>query len=131
MKIDKKIDIEHSIYIRLKNTDDTGWGTCYTCGIPIHYKMGQCGHYPYASRENMLLRWDKHIHKFQCRDCNEINDGCPDAFRDGLINEMGAGSVSKVEFVARKPFKWTRSEKEAILRDFKQLNKQLRSEKMF
>ena len=33
-----------SIYIRLRDSDENGYGKCFTCGKIIFWKKGDCGH---------------------------------------------------------------------------------------
>lgn len=128
--INKKLDIEHSKHIRLKNTDEYGIGYCYTCGERITYKNGECGHYPYVSRDNMEYRWDIDLHRIQCHTCNCDKQGNPESFRDNLINEMGFEKLSRIEFNSKKPFKWFEFEKEQLLKWFKKENAKLIKSKM-
>ena len=53
-KIIKNLDTIFSQYIRLKNADDLGNVSCFTCGKVSHYKVGmQCGHF---NQENIMLQ---------------------------------------------------------------------------
>ena len=52
----KKVDAVFSQYVRLRATDDTGHGECYTCGSRRHWSEVDAGHF--MSRACMSTRWD-------------------------------------------------------------------------
>ena len=129
--LDKRLYDTHAILVKLLNTDDSGNGRCCTCGEPLTYKTADCGHYPNIPRNNMLFAWDLVLHDIQCRKCNRENQGEPEKFRDYLINKIGIMRLQEIEFKARKPFKWFKSDKEQLLKDFRKRIKQELEEKMF
>jgi len=127
--LDKTLDDLHSKLIRLKNTNENGNGQCYTCGDKLTYHTSECGHYPYIGRGNMMFRWNTEIHKIQCNNCNCFNDGEPERFRDNLINEIGAERLAKIEFDSRKPYKWFKSDKKQLIKEFRSKIKELLKDK--
>ena len=129
--IDKRLDDIFAIWIKLKYTNDEGFGNCYTCDEPISFKTGQCGHYPNIPRGIWRFRWNTIIHKFQCQNCNEFNAGRPDAFRDRLIQEIDLVNVAKYEFLAKQNHKWTNWDKECLFKKLKKECQEMLKEKMF
>lgn len=60
-----------SIYIRLRDTNDYGYGNCITCGEQFHYFEFDCGHF--RSRRHELTAWDELNAHTQCKYCNYGN----------------------------------------------------------
>lgn len=134
--IDKKLDDVFAIWIKLKYTNDEGWGQCYTCATPkpLHYKNMDCGHYPQIPREHHQFKWNAEckLHRPQCVDCNRFKHGLAEPFRDRLVSELGFEAVSKMEFDSRKPFKdLGRWDKETLFKKLKKECQEMLKEKMF
>lgn len=81
------LDDLHSLYIRLIETDDHGWGNCYTCGRSVFYKEADCGHY--VTSVHYAARWVRENTHLQCKECNQGKDGNVDVYEDELIEEYG------------------------------------------
>lgn len=99
----KKADEIFSLYIRLRDTNEEGFGVCYTCGKKVFYKRntlglrhGECGHY--VSRVNKSLRYDETNCHIQCYYCNEQLRGNFIEYRKHLIKEFGEKVVEDMEF---------------------------------
>jgi hypothetical protein len=134
--IDKRLDDYTSIHVKLSNTDEHGWGYCYTCTEPkpLHYKDMDCGHYPNVPREHTQFRWDvdSKIHKPQCSECNRFEHGLAEPFRDRLVSELGFEEVSRIEFDAHKPYQeWTNEAKKKHLDKLRSECKAMLKDKMF
>jgi hypothetical protein len=129
--IDKRLDNIFAIWIKLKYTNDNGFGNCYTCDEPVTYQTGQCGHYPLIPRGDWRFRWDTIIHKLQCQDCNEFKAGQPDIFRDRLIQEIDLVNVAKYEFLAKQNHNWCNHEKEQLFKKLKKECQEMLKDKMF
>ena len=56
-KTKAKLDSIFSTYIRLKGSNEEGWGECFTCGRLRHYKEVDCGHF--ITRAKLNTRWDE------------------------------------------------------------------------
>ena len=73
MKITQvKLDILFSKFIRLRDTDDLGYGNCITCNKPFHYYDLECGHF--RKRGNLCTRWNENNAHAQCVECNRKDD---------------------------------------------------------
>jgi 5-methylcytosine-specific restriction endonuclease McrA len=68
-----KMDTYFHKYIRLRDTDRDGYGTCYTCNVPLEYKKTQAGHF--INRSLKATRWDETNVKIQCARCNNWMEG--------------------------------------------------------
>ena len=68
----KKLDTIFSQFVRLRDTDDNGYGRCITCGETFHYDNLECGHF--RSRRNLTTRWMEENAHAQCFECNRKED---------------------------------------------------------
>jgi len=127
MKLDKQLDDIHSQYIRLLFADENGKVKCYTCTSTFHYKVIQCGHY--IDRANTQFRWDEDFTRPQCEDCNCFKSGSLKKFRSNLIAEHGFSKVENAEIQSLKPYKWSKWDKEQLLKKRKKQVKKLLEEK--
>lgn len=129
--INKRLDDIFAIHVKLTHTNDEGFGKCYTCGTPLHYREMDCGHYPQIPREHTQFKWDVRLHKPQCVDCNRFKDGLPEPFRDRLLHELGTEKLSQIEFDSHKPFKMSNWDKELLYKKLRNECKEMLKEKMF
>lgn len=67
-KLKNKLDGLFSKYIRLRDSDEFGFGLCCTCGKRKHYKEVDCGHW--ISRACLQTRYNEYNAHFQCKNCN-------------------------------------------------------------
>jgi len=114
MNLDKKLDTIHSIYIRLKNTDENGFGKCVTCGTTHKYINLQNGHY--IDRANTQFRWLEDNCNIQCEDCNCYKSGNLIKYREYMIDKHGISHVIALETQSLRPFKVSKSDKESLLK---------------
>jgi len=68
-----KIDKVFHRYIRLRDTDEDGWGECITCNKRLHFSEGQAGHF--IGRQHLATRYDERNVHAQCRKCNRFEYG--------------------------------------------------------
>ena len=133
--IDKALTDIHSIVVRLKNTDENGYGNCYTCDDRIVYKAGlfntgQCGHF--IKRGNTLYRYVVKASRFQCVNCNEYLSGNDEIYEQRLINEIGVVKVAEMKFKSKQDFAgWSLSEKREMLKKLRAEARELLKDKNF
>jgi|TARA_R110000851_G_C13102234_1_gene568790 hypothetical protein len=72
-KLKKQLDKWFSLYIRLKDSDGSGYNYCYTCNKRDYYKYLQNGHF--ISRRYLATRFDEENCKPQCPACNVFRYG--------------------------------------------------------
>ena len=109
-----------SQYVRKREADEGGFGSCYTCGAPIHWKLeGQAGH-AIGGRTNSVL-FDDSICRLQCRRCNVFMGGRYEIFAAKLIRENGLEWFEAKLAGARQVVKLTRSDLEDIINKYKKL----------
>ena len=88
------LDREFSIYIRKSKANYTGYLSCYTCGLRLHWKEAQCGHF--IRRGNSVTRFNTINCKPQCRVCNEIKNGMPESFEENLREDYGDETIDNL-----------------------------------
>ena len=91
----KVLDGLFSVYIRLKNADDSGYCTCVTCGKAYQYKEIHCGHF--IGRANKAVRFDELNVAPQCVRCNSFRSGEHHIYRIYLVNKYGKDAVEELE----------------------------------
>ena len=107
-----------SQYVRQRDADEGGFGSCYTCNAPIHWKEeGQAGH-AIGGRTNSVL-FDDSICRLQCRRCNIFMGGRYEIFAAKLIRENGLDWFEAKLAGARQIVKYTRSDLEEIIETYK------------
>ena len=68
-----KIDKVFHEYIRRRDVNDDGYGSCISCKKPIHFHESDAGHF--ISRKQMSTRYDERNVNLQCRKCNRFEYG--------------------------------------------------------
>ena len=114
----KKADSEFSRYIRLRDSDETGFTMCCTCGKILHWKQMDCGHF--RGRSNRATRWIENNAHAQCKTCNQENDGEHFKYADFLIRKYGREIVSELTMSSNMDFKFTQLEVDDIAKYYKQ-----------
>ncbi len=76
----KQLDTVFSTFIRQRDSNDNGIGTCVTCGRTGRWQDMDCGHY--QPRQDLNTRWTEHNCHLQCKPCN--------GFRGGEAEKMAA-----------------------------------------
>src|SRR3989304_3712371 len=62
-----------SVYIRLRDSNSQGIGSCFTCGKLLHWTKGDCGHgIPRQHKATKFNEWNNHL---QCKRCNGFEGG--------------------------------------------------------
>lgn len=90
----KQADKYWSTYIRLRDSDVTGYGECITCGAKKYYKDAQCGHF--IKRSVSLLRYDETNCNLQCVGCNMFKYGEQYAYSLALDKKHGDGTAREL-----------------------------------
>lgn len=106
------LDVITSKYVRLKDANNEGIVSCFTCDWRGSWKDLDCGHY--IVRSKMLLRWDLRNLRPQCKTCNQLNYGEVEKFAINLEKE-NPGIVEALLEQSRITCKWSRSELKELL----------------
>lgn len=103
LKLTEDLDRVYSKYIRLRDSDDNGWGVCCTCGVKIHWKEAHCGHF--FSRKYRATRWYDLNTFLQCPECNMVHVGREKEYRSFLIDRYGEEFISWLKTLSRSTAK--------------------------
>lgn len=98
----RKLDAVFSKYIRLRDSDDNGYGECVTCKTrgPIWHiteegirflRGSHAGHF--VDRGIYPLRWDETNVHLQCPGCNTYRGGAHREYTIYMIDRYGRGYV--------------------------------------
>jgi hypothetical protein len=94
------LDAVVSKYVRVRDADEKGICTCYTCGVRKHFTLMQNGHF--VSRSHIGLRFDaKRNLRTQCQKCNEFLRGNLKVYAQRL-NEEQNGLPEQLQEQARE-----------------------------
>lgn len=101
--------------IRRKYADQYGNCSCFTCGVVRPWREQQAGH-GISGRGNYVLFLEEVI-KPQCPKCNIILSGNYEIFVPKLIDLYTRDQYDKWVIESRKPFKRTKGEYVALVRE--------------
>jgi hypothetical protein len=126
-KLEKKVDAEFSIHIRIRNVDEHGFITCITCGDRQHWSLAQCGHY--VKRGNHSTRWHLQNCGEQCSTCNVANDGMEERHKEYIDLTYGPGTSEKLERLGREVAHFSERDLQGMLDELRKENRAIREEK--
>ena len=116
-----------SMFIRLRDCDDNGIGTCCTCGVMKDVKNMDNSHF--IGRQHQATRFSEMNCHTACKRCNGFEEGRKDVYREFLIKKYGEAKVALLEMEGRKTVKRTKFDLEYIAIYYKKLAEQLAKEK--
>ena len=123
----KKLDTIFSQFVRLRDTDDNGYGRCITCGETFHYKEFECGHF--RSRRNLTTRWREENAHAQCFECNRKED--IGAYMIAMLNLHGMDVAADIIAKSKVDYKFIQDDYEQIYKHYRAKVKELLKDKMF
>lgn len=94
-----KIDKVFHRYIRLRDTDEDGWGNCVCCGKRIHFDESDAGHF--IGRQHKATRWDERNVHLQARKCNRFEYGNQYLYSKALGEELADELLQKSRQVVK------------------------------
>ena len=115
----KQLDDLHSMFTRLSQTDDEGWGVCPYCLKPVHYKGSHCCHL--IKRGKMILRFNSintHIGHATCNQA-DTSEETNKKFEDFLISEHGESIVDSLKIIQDNYKSYSRSERFELYEELK------------
>ena len=121
----KRIDKPFHRYIRLRDTNKEGYGTCCSCGKDIHFHEADAGHF--MNRQHKNTRWNEENVNLQCKYCNMYEGG--NAYLYGMA--LGKRKADKLVKLSRIKVKPTDEEYEDIYYKYKELVLELEKTKTF
>ena len=123
----EKLDIIFSQYIRLRDTDENGYGKCITCQKTFHYKDLECGHFRH--RRHMCTRWHSRNAHAQCVECNRGDSMV--SYIVAMMNMYSDNTVSEILWLSNQGCKFTKQELKDKYNYYSELVKSMKAEKMF
>lgn len=123
----KKADEVFSEFIRLRASDESSIARCFICGTPRHWKYHQCGHW--IDRDQMATRFDEVNCQCVCHTCNCLDRDHADRFEGALIKNYGQFMVASIKRQSKSLAKFTRSDIQWLINDYKYKVKELRKQK--
>ena len=118
INLKEKLDKVFSLYIRLHNSDENGFCTCYTCGKVAHYKEMQNGHF--WSRTHLSTRFNEDNCKVQCVGCNIFKKGNYIVYTKKLLKELGEEKFNELEQLKNSTVKISKAEYEEMIKHYTQ-----------
>jgi hypothetical protein len=110
------LDQVFSQYIRLRDSDENGIATCFTCGAKAPYKEHQNGHF--IPRRHLATRWHEQNCQDQCPGCNEFKAGNLDAFEKNL-EILQPGLPDMLRELSNEVTKPTRDELKQLIMNYR------------
>lgn len=120
--IEKRLDTAFSKYIRARDTKD-GWGKCCSSGRLISYEQGDAGHF--INRKWRSTRWHEENVHFQSIADNRFNEGNSAGYALFMIEKYGKERVEYLLALSRTTARFTDSEGELLIKEYRQKLKQL------
>jgi hypothetical protein len=115
--LEKKLDRVFSEYIRLRDSDEGGTGSCVTCGKLLFWREAHCGHF--IKRQHRSVRWDERNAALQGAECNTFRGGMQDEFARAIIQRYGMSTFDELMSMKHTAKKYTRSDLEELIELYK------------
>ena len=126
-QLQDNLDTIFSKYIRLRDTNDYGYGTCITCRETFHYDNLECGHF--RKRRHLSVRWHVANVNIQCTPCNQKDDNA--AYMIAMLNKHGIEIMAEIIKTSHDVRKFTNEDYEEMYQHFRGKVKELLKDKMF
>ena len=124
----KKLDTIFSKFIRLRDTDEYGYGKCFICGETFHYDELECGHF--RSRRNLGTRWYSDNAHAQCHECNTRDDAAEQMIAM-VHTEYGMDNAAEIIRLSKGIAKFTKEDYKEMYKFLQAKAKELLKDKMF
>lgn len=124
---DKKLWPVFSEFIRLRDADENGMCSCFTCGLMRHWKQMDCGHG--LGRQHKSTKYHEKNNHAQCKRCNGFEGGMRERYKENVDKKYGKGTWDLLEMMSRKPSKWGVFEIEQLIIYYRKEVQKLRSAK--
>lgn len=120
------LDRHFSRFIRLRDSDENGYGRCCTCGKRLFWKDAHCGHF--ISRRHRATRTDEQNCALQCAGCNTFNQGRQYEFSLYIDQRYGKGTADRILVRSRQLSKVSSFDKKVIAKKYKELADKMEKE---
>jgi len=130
----KQATLHFNLYIRLRDTDENGYGKCISSGrtIKIPDRNSHAGHY-IAHGSCSALRYNEDNVHLQSLSDNYFKSGNQLEYRKNLKRKIGAEKLEELEnaLSIKKPFRWDRFTLIDLVETYKAKSKALKKTKNF
>jgi hypothetical protein len=117
-----------SKFIRLRDSDDNGYGTCITCAKPLFWKQLQAGHFiPQHGNPNTIFN-EQNVHS-QCSQCNIYLHGNQYIYSLRVDELYGEGTASEILILSKIDKRFTAEEYEQMYQEYSKRVEDLLDEK--
>lgn len=116
-QLKRELDRVFSLWVRWKDADQKGVGTCFTCGIRKSWRLLQCGHF--IPRNCLALRWSEYNCRPQCVSCNVFKRGNYQEF----AFRLGQATVGALLMQKHRTVKFTRDDLQQMIADFSRFSR--------
>lgn len=125
----KKLDAALSRYVRASNADESGYVSCFTCGVKKLWKECDCGHF--ITRAKLATRF---LYKPseglvnvmpQCKRCNGFLGGQQFVFARKLDEIYGEGTAENILFLSNMHVDFTAEEYKELRKHYDDLFREL------
>jgi hypothetical protein len=89
-----RADYWFSRYIRIRDSYESGYGRCCTCGKAIFWLHADCGHY--VTRDRTNTRFNEQNAHLQCKFCNGVKKGEQGKHGIFIDKKYGQGTAEKL-----------------------------------
>lgn len=128
-KLLKQATAHFNLHIRLRDTDDNGFGSCISSKqlLKVPSKNAHAGHF-YSAGKYPELKFNEDNVNLQGLSDNYFNSGNENEYRRNLIKKIGEDRVNALDLISaqskRNNYKWDRFFLIEIIEKYKALNKQ-------
>ncbi len=99
MATDAKLWKIFSEFIRLRDSNENGFCTCFTCGAIRYYKNMDCGHG--IPRQHMATKYNEQNNHAQCKACNGFEAGNQAKYKEAVNKKYGPGTWDYLTLMSR------------------------------
>ncbi len=121
----KRIDPPFHRFIRLRDTNKHGYGTCISCDKDIHFEEGDAGHF--IPRQHKSTRWNEDNVNLQCKYCNQWEGGAQYAYSKSI----GEDKAEELSILSKQVKKYSEEEYEDLYYYYKEKVEELEKKKFF
>jgi len=114
---DAKLWKVFSEFIRLRDTNEEGFGKCYTCPRIIFWRNGDAGHG--IGRQHKATKFNEINSHLQCKHCNGFEGGKREVYKEEMDKQYGEGTWAKMEIASRQICKRGKFEIETMTEYYK------------
>jgi hypothetical protein len=122
-KLKKKLDAVFSQYIRLRDSDSSGFFSCITCGERVFWKNGQNCHY--RPRNKLALRFDETNCNAGCASCNLWDRDHIQKYTLAIQDKYGDRVLAELDKKLREKITYKRADYEDMIQKYTALRDEM------